>query len=566
MPRLGALSIQRKLTLGVMSAAAFAVGLTLAALRLSEAVSGGALGTVAAAAVALGASAVVGLLVASWLHAAVSQPLRDLARGAEAAAAGDLATEVAAHADDELGLVASSFNDMTRRLRGVVSEVRASILSVAEVSQTLSQGSHRVSVAASRQEGAVEAAAESIETVATSIERVNATAAELAETATETSSSMIELDASVAEIATHMDQLADRIESSTAAVVELTATIQSEAEQLERLSAATAVTEGAVRELHASVDQVEGDARRSRELALRSRGDAERGRASVQQTVAAMGEIKTGFVELESAVGRLAAKSDSIGQIVKAIEGLAEETNLLSLNAAIIASQAGDHGKAFGVVAGAVKDLADRTTRSTREIATLVAAVQTETAGAVRAVTQGADRVERGVAASREAGESLGSILDGAETSARMGDEIGAATDRQARDLAQVDRTVREVRECVEQVARSIREQAASSAEIRGAVGSIRDLGHEVKRSTQEQSRGTKLVSAAAERVADRVQEMLRATREQTKESEQIRSALHIFRQVTLEGVRTAQEMQASVDTLGSRSAELEQAIGRFRV
>jgi methyl-accepting chemotaxis protein len=517
-------------------------------------------------ALVMAATSAVGWLVARRLQGHVARPLAELVRGSQAAAEGNLGVRVPVESDDEFGKLAGSFNDMSARLREVISQVRGNIRAVAEVSETLEQGSRRVSSSARKQETAVEAAAESVESVVVSVEKVNDSVGELAATATETSSSMLELDASVAEVAANMDRLAESIESSSASIMEIANSIEQVSSSIERLNEVTAMTESSIHELHASVQQVEGNAKRSRELSDTARSDAERGRLSVQQTTAAMGEIKTAFGDLEQAISRLADKSDSIGAIVKVIEEVAEETSLLSLNAAIIASQAGEHGKAFAVVAGAVKELAERTARSTREIAGLVESVQAETKIAVSAMAQGAQRVDRGVTQSREAGESLRGIIESAELSVRMVNEIGQATDQQARDLAQVDRAVLQVRQSVEDVTRAIADQKASSGEIRRGVDHIRTLGQEVKRSTQEQSRGTKLITVAVEKVTGMVQDMMRATREQTKGSEQIRTALQVFREVTEETTRTAEEIQASVDTLASRSTQLEQEMGRFKI
>jgi len=507
----------------------------------------------------------VGLAIAARLQRLITRPLDSLVRGSEAMAAGDLSVAVPVESRDELGALASAFNEMTRRLRAVVGQVRDNGRAVAEVTTVLQGGSERVAAAAHKQEAAVETAAESVASVIASIDRVSGGAGELAETASETSSSMMELDASIAEIAGNMDRLAEAIETSSSSVVQLTTSIQEVAQHIGRLTQATGVTEGAIHELHGSAQQVGQNAGRSREISEAALRDAERGRASVQQTIEAMTEIKSGFVDLEASVSRLAAKSDSIGAIVKVIEEVADETNLLSLNAAIIASQSGEHGRAFAVVASAVKELAERTARSTREIAELVRSVQAETASAVDAVGRGASRVDRGVTLSSEAGEALHSIMAGSEEAGRMVKEIAQAADRQGHDLAEVDRAVVEVRTSVEQVVRAIREQESSSGEIRRSVERIRSLGQEVKRSTQEQSRGTKLIAQAAERVNDMVREMLEATNEQTKRSEQIKTALQIFREVTVESARTAEEIQDSVTKLASRAGQLEQEIGRLR-
>jgi methyl-accepting chemotaxis protein len=118
---------------------------------------------------------------------------------------------------------------------------------------------------------------------------------------------------------------------------------------------------------------------------------------AVKEAIVGMQNIKETVEATAAVVNRLGKRSHEIGQILKVIDEVTDQTSLLALNAAILASQAGEHGKGFAVVAEEIKDLAERTAASTQEIAGLIASVQEETAESVQAMGRGLKAVERGV-------------------------------------------------------------------------------------------------------------------------------------------------------------------------
>ena len=159
---------------------------------------------------------------------------------------------------------------------------------------------------------------------------------------------------------------------------------------------------------------------------------------------------------------RLAERIGEIGEIVNVIGGINDETNLLSLNAAIIAAQAGEQGKAFAVVANHVKTLAQRTAGSTKEIEGLIRAVQDESSNAVRAMGAGIEAVETGVERSRAPARSwTASAPPSREASARVA-EIARAASEQARNSKHVAEAAQRTSSMVQQI--STRDVASSRA------------------------------------------------------------------------------------------------------
>jgi methyl-accepting chemotaxis protein len=449
--------------------------------------------------------------VARRLRSQIARPLVALAEGTRAIAEGDLSLQIARTRDDEIGALAGTFNDMVSSLRGVVSQVRQSIGDVSEVSLALEERGGLLFRETQRQNAAIAEASSSVDQVGRSIRELGASGERLSETSSSTSSSIIELDASIGEIAAHMDQLSGRVDATSAAIDQVSANTDQVVRSVDGLESATDGAVGRLKELTASVREVEENAAASLNLSEESSREAEEGRSAVRETIDAMGDISSSFGLLEDRVNRLADKSRSIDAIVRVITDVAEQTGMLSLNAAIIAAQAGEHGRAFSVVADQVNNLADRSHRSAREIADLIRAVQEDTAAAVGAVQEGSSRVERGVQRSNVAGDVLNKILGATLASTERVRQIVGATQRQSENLARVDRAIQEVRGMVGQIKDSTHHQHAATAEIAKAVQSIRDLCLAVRQSTEEQRRGSHLITSSSSDLTAMVTEIAKA-------------------------------------------------------
>ncbi|MCR9094102.1 MAG: methyl-accepting chemotaxis protein [bacterium] len=513
---------------------------------------------------------VISLVLCWWgaarLQQTIATPLEQLVQGAASMAAGDLSTQVTVSSDDETGALARAFNAMVDSLRGLVSQVGENTRYVATAMGKLTSASTTMREEAQRQEEAVESTAESIGSIIASMHTVNANVEALSETAIETSSAAIEMDSSIAETANHIDELSEIIETTASSVVEMTSGIREIARSADILNQSTESTAQALELLSGSVRTVESNANESHALSDQTQSKAEQGMSAVHQTVEGMVEIQESFEGIESIISSLSEKSESIGAVVKVIESVVEQTNLLALNAAIISSQAGEHGRAFSVVAEEVRSLAERTASSTREIADLIDSVQGGVHSAVAAMAQGSTRVERGVELSNTAGRILREIGESTQQSNRWAKEIVEATRSQAADIDQVGVAMTQVKETATQLNRGTHEQDSATAEITRGVEQMRHLGLEVKNSAQEQRRESSLITQSVEIVASKIKEISVETKDQSKRADQIQEALAVFREVTVQTTRRAAETAETVKDLADHAEGLEQEIDRFRL
>jgi len=219
----------------------------------------------------------------------------------------------------------------------------------------------------------------------------------------------------------------------------------------------------AVEEMSQSVIEVARKSAEASNTAQRSGEMATEGGNVVRETVAGMGQINEAVTASANAVQELGKRGQQIGEVIQVINDIADQTNLLALNAAIEAARAGEHGRGFAVVADEVRKLADRTTRATKEIAGSIEAIQRETDEAVQRMNTGTEQVERGVAQANQAGQSLEEIVNGAREVAAMIQSIAAAAEQQSAASEQVGKNIESIA-AVTREANEGTQQAATAA------------------------------------------------------------------------------------------------------
>jgi methyl-accepting chemotaxis protein len=228
---------------------------------------------------------------------------------------------------------------------------------------------------------------------------------------------------------------------------------------------------------------------------------AEHGRKAVGETVAGMARIKSAVEEAAVKVTELGAKGEQIGAIVETIDDIAEQTNLLALNAAIEAARAGEQGKGFAVVADEVRKLAERSSRATKEIAALIGDVQRGTNEAVEAMKMGAQEVEAGSGLAARSGEALDEIATTVSTARTAVTSIGTAIDAMQVSSARVVGASDAIAEIAGRTASAAARMKAATTTLGGAIESIAAVSEENSASTEEVSAATEELTAQAEEV-----------------------------------------------------------------
>ena len=188
-----------------------------------------------------------------------------------------------------------------------------------------------------------------------------------------------------------------------------------------------------------------------------------------------MEEIKETTKDSMKKVASFSEKSQKIGDVLGMIKGIASETHLLALNASIEASSAGEFGKRFGVVAGEVRRLAERTKTYAEEIKNIVSEIQVSTNAAVLSIEQNVRNVDKGVDVIREAGQAIESNLGFIQKTSDASRQIVMTTQQQRSATEQVAGTMREISEVVKQTAAGLKQSAAAVAELNTTADELKE-------------------------------------------------------------------------------------------
>lgn len=234
----------------------------------------------------------------------------------------------------------------------------------------------------------------------------------------------------------------------------------------EEVAAQTGTVATAGEEMAATSGEIALNCQRAAEGAQLASDAASNGAVVVERTIGVMSEIAAKVQESARTVETLGTRSDQIGAIIGTIEDIADQTNLLALNAAIEAARAGEQGRGFAVVADEVRALAERTTKATREIGEMIKAIQVETKGAVVAMEQGVHQVEAGTSEAAKSGAALQEILDQVNAVAMQVHQIATAAEQQTATTSEISNNIQQITEVVEGTARGAQESASEASQL----------------------------------------------------------------------------------------------------
>jgi len=271
----------------------------------------------------------------------------------------------------------------------------------------------------------------------------------------------------------HVAQATDQVAS---AAVELSATAEEMAKGADRLTTRMTQTATAVEEMTATVGETAQHASQAAQVAQETVTTAQTGRQVVQETIAGMQKLAEVITQSAQRVTALGQSSEQIGAIVKVIEDIADQTNLLALNAAIEAARAGEQGRGFAVVADEVRKLAERTTQATQEIGAMIRQIQEATQGAVGAMEAGTQQVTGGVTLATRAGEALGAIAEQVTKTAELIRQMAVAAEQQSVATQQIAGDVETVATVSKETASGAAESAKASQDLRHLAAELQQL------------------------------------------------------------------------------------------
>ncbi len=496
----------------------------------------------------------------------ILRPLTGMMAMASKLSQGDLTGGVERASSDELGSMAEALNRIGGVLRDTLSRIRGVSEAVAQVIEQISLTGTTVSSGASTILSRVEETSTSMVQVMGSLRGIAKNVEVLYQSAEESRSSISEMAATNEEVADNVQAMAASVEETTAAIEEMIFSIKEVAKNIQDLYASTEETSTSMSHMDVSISQVEMNANEAARLSEQVSTDAETGVESLRKTLAGIDKIKDSSRTASSVIESLGKRISEIGNILNVIDDVADQTNLLALNAAIIAAQAGEHGKGFAVVADEIKDLAERTGASTKEIAEVIRSVQSESRNAATAMDQGVRNVEEGVQLGRDAQDALKKIHASANKCTTMTKAIARATVEQARGSKQVTGAIQRIAETVQQISKASSEQAKGTEQIMKSAEKMKVITNHVQRSSQEQAQASKQITKAIQSINEMVTHLNQAQKDQTLGSEQVLKAVEAIKSVSEHQMRSVRQLEEAIVSLKHQAEVLRAEIRRYRV
>ena len=257
---------------------------------------------------------------------------------------------------------------------------------------------------------------------------------------------------------------------------ELHSTAEQMATGIEQVAAQAGTVATAGEEMSATSSDIAQNCQFAAEGSQQASAAAVSGAKVVDETIIVMNNIAVRVKNSAKAVESLGARSDQIGAIVGTIEDIADQTNLLALNAAIEAARAGEQGRGFAVVADEVRALAERTTRATREIGEMIKAIQSETKGAVIAMEEGVVEVGKGSEKAANSGRALEQILEQINSVTTQIAQVATAAEEQTATTSEISSNMQQITEVVAQTASGSQESAAAANQLSALAEDLRKI------------------------------------------------------------------------------------------
>ena len=498
---------------------------------------------------------------------AVLRPVTILSSAAQALGHGFLDARVSLPAGSaEMSVLAKAFDTMAQDLKGTIAKLSGLGNEVSSASAVILDLGHEMTTATSRQVAETRRTGEGLHRMTVASRQVSIRAEKASHLHDGVQRSLGEMTVSTEEIAHSAEALKDCVDRAHDSVLEINSRsgdLGHSAEALLKLAddAASSITE-----ILASIDQIRADARRSRQHADSAHQEAvSMGTATMEEALAGVDRLREIVDRAVGIIEKLSQRSAEVGRITSFIDEVTDRTNLLGINAAIMAAQAGEHGAGFAVVANEIKSLSIQIAGSTRDMSRRLESMGQEAAAAVKVIREGSASAAESVRLSAGLRSALSRIVEHSAETGRMLATIAETTENQSAGTDRLRQMAEQVTAMARETVAATRSQKAFSARIIDAADSMRSLAEQVTRSTQEHSLNARQVAAAMGELGDGVDAIAAAAREQLQEGEPVDAALATILASAEENRERAATMSRTLTSLSARADTLRAELSRFR-
>jgi ABC-type transport system substrate-binding protein/methyl-accepting chemotaxis protein len=484
-------------------------------------------------------------------------------------AQGDLSLRIGAGLLDLTGeekQLLLNLDEMARRLRQVVSRLRRAADSIDGVAGEVLRGTQALSAGVIEEASSVEETSRSISDINVLMRFVVESLQTLFGLSRTTSASITEMAASINQVSHSSDELAQYVEETASAIEQMAISIRKVAESTEALAESAEKSARAMQAIDDSTMRIGESVNETMVLAEEVAQSADSGSQLVSETAESMSKIKEAIDAATETITRLGKRSDQIGEVTHVINEIADRTNLLALNAAILAAQAGPQGRGFRIVADEIKELSERTTASTREIDEMIKAVRDDVKETIERVAIGGARAADGVKLATRASSLLREISEKTSAASERIRRIADATAVQASESHTVLEAADLVRQQARDIERATSEQALTSRHIGERAVHMSELTERVRRATNEQAQVSRYIATAMEELTKVVEQIRAASNEQAAQADQVMRAVETIKEVVSRNQASISGINSAVDLLVREAELLNGEVKMFRL
>jgi methyl-accepting chemotaxis protein len=478
----------------------------------------------------------------------------------------DLRVRVPVRRQDEIGALGESFNILLEFLHGSLQNLRRTAQHMDEIGQDLQRYAQQLMDGAAQQIRSVEMTHAVLDATAQRTEAIGQDMAILTQFTEETSAYFRQMEVSTDLVNEGVERLTTAIRQNSQAVSDIAATVSNVAHTAEELSSSAMQAVTAVTELNMSIREIETSAEEAAQLADRMVEDARAGQAAVQRTLEGMVQIQETFDRTEQTMSRLLELTEVIDRISGDIRAIAAQTHILSINASILAAQAGEHGRAFVVIVRQIQTMADQTSGYTREINQLLQEIRTRSVETRQAMTESRTAIEQGLAVAQQAQASLETLL---RSTRQVGDyvlKIAKATKEQVRGSSQIREATHHVNEVASALNEVIHDLDRVAHAIDASSGELRSFAEELQGTMKAQAQESRQMTASIERIVRLIDSVAQALEAQRSSVQTLVTVMQEIRRVSEISTSMVQELRHIVRNVQEQNAALNAQVAQFQL
>ena len=450
----------------------------------------------------------------------ISNNIRKAANIAEKLAIGDADQEFHINASDETGDMGQSLSKVVRYLK-----------EMSKAADSIAEGDLTISVKSKSDKDTLDIAfSKMVTNLRQLVKKVEDNALSMASASAELTTSSEQSGSATEQIAGVSQQIAKGAEEQTkgiggvrTALDELSKSIDIVADGSNQQTTAVEQAADIVKQVSGAAEQTASNAQEAANSATKAAEVARQGSNTVEKTIEGIAKIHSSMQDVSRTITELGKHSEEIGNVIAVIDDIAAQTNLLALNAAIEAARAGEQGRGFAVVADEVKKLAERTAKETKEIASLVGAVQKGVGESIKASNDGAKQAEEGSKLANEAGSALSHIMDAVNSMVSQIEQISAAAEEMSASANEMVKVIDGVSSVAASNSKAAKQMATAKTQVS-------DSTNVVAATIEENSAATQQMSASTEQMSAQVQQVVASSKATSKMAQELRQAISLFR------------------------------------